>query len=135
VAFDHEGTRLVSASEDNTLAIWDLAAETPPLTLVGHTYYALQGVFSRDGRRLASASVDHSVKVWDPATGEGLLTLRGSGGVVSSVAFSPDGQRIASAGLDGAVRVWDATPRAAEDQPIPPPTDPTPAPLAPDDGR
>jgi WD40 repeat protein/serine/threonine protein kinase len=135
VAFDHEGTRLVSASEDNTLAIWDLAAETPPLTLVGHTYYVLQGIFSRDGRRLASASVDHSVKVWDAATGEELLTLRGRGGVVSSVAFSPDGQRIASAGLDGVVRVWDATPRSAEGHPVAPPTDPTPALLAPDNER
>ena len=50
VAFDREGNRLVSASRDNTLAIWDVTADRRPLRLVGHTYYAMKGVFSRDGQ-------------------------------------------------------------------------------------
>ena len=88
-----------------------MTADRRPLSLVGHTYYAMKGVFSRDGSRVVSASVDHSVKVWDVATGRELLTLRGHAGSVWSVAVSPDGQRIASAGRDGVVRIWDATPR------------------------
>ena len=109
VAFDHEGRRLVSASQDSNLTIWDLTADRPSLTLAGHTYYAAKGIFSRDGRRVVSASHDQSVKMWDVTIGRELLTLRGHEGS-SDVAISPDGQRIASAGRDGVVRIWDAGP-------------------------
>jgi WD40 repeat protein len=110
VSFSPDSRRLVSASYDETIRIWDAATgkELQLLTFKGHKGMVHAVSFSADGRRLASASQDQTVRVWDVATGQELLNLKGHTGNVSGVAFSPDGQRLASAGVDQTVRVWDA---------------------------
>ena len=65
VAFSPDGHRLVSASDDHTIRIWD--ADQP---LTGHTEPVASVAFSPDGHRLASASGDHTVRLWDADTGQ-----------------------------------------------------------------
>jgi WD40 repeat protein/tRNA A-37 threonylcarbamoyl transferase component Bud32 len=108
VAFSPDGTRLVSASHDSTLKIWDAATGQELRTLQGHRDIIWEAVFSPDGARLASASADNTVKVWDAASGREVHTLTGHTAVVRRVAFSPDGANIASAAADRTVRIWDA---------------------------
>jgi hypothetical protein len=108
VAFGPDGSRLVSASDDETVRVWDAGTGELLLTLAGHTESVLGVAFSSDGSRLASASDDETVRVWDAGTGELLLTLAGHMGWVRGVAFSSDGSRLASASDDRSVRVWDA---------------------------
>jgi WD40 repeat protein len=136
VAFSPDGKHLASASEDQTVNVWDVesgqvtrtseATPTrispwlppgipsiqPTLTLKGHTGGVKSVAFSPDGKRLASASDDKAVKVWDVATGQETLTLKGHTGQVHCVVFSADGHRLASASQDQTVRVWDASPRS-----------------------
>jgi WD40 repeat protein len=82
VAFSLDGKRLASASNDQTVKVWDVATGQETLTLKGHTSGVLSVAFSPDGQRLASASNDQTVKVWDIATGQETLTLKGhTGGV------------------------------------------------------
>ena len=97
VAFSPDGKRLVTASWDGTVKVWDAATGQETLTLKGHTGGVSSVAFSPDGKRIASASEDETVKVWDAATGQETLTLKGHTDAVLSVAFSPDGKRIASA--------------------------------------
>jgi WD40 repeat protein len=109
VAFSADGTRLVSASADQTVKVWDATSGQETLTLKGHSKLVFSAVFNDDGKRLASASVDQTVKVWDATSGLEAITLRGHTDQVTSVAFSKDGAWLASASLDRTVKIWDAT--------------------------
>jgi len=80
---------LASASNDNTIKLWDQRTGQELLTLKGHIRFVSSVAFSPDGKRLASASGGSRIKLWDAATGQELLTLMKEG--CGSVVFSPDG--------------------------------------------
>jgi WD40 repeat protein len=117
VAFSPDGKRLVSASEDLTVMVWDLGSGEAVLPLPGHTRPPYSAAFSPDGKRIASASgpgerqgPGGEVIVWDAATGKELVHLDSPTCGFFGVAFSPDGKHLAAAGTDGSVRVWDVVP-------------------------
>ena len=56
VAFSPDGTRLASASLDQTVKLWDVATGRELRTLHGHAGPVVSVAFSPDGTRLASAS-------------------------------------------------------------------------------
>ena len=108
-SFSHDGSRIVSASSDKTVRVWDASTGAELLKLEGHTDLVCSASFSPDGNRIVSASYDGTVRVWDASTGAELLKLEGHTYGVSSASFSPDGRRIVSASSDRTVRVWDAS--------------------------
>jgi WD40 repeat protein len=117
VAFSPNGKRLVSASDDLTVRVWDVATGKELHALRGHTISPYGAVFSPDGKRIASASghrwrPDHpgEVIVWHGETGTKLTTLGSPTSGFFGVAFSPDGKHVASAGMDTSVKVWDVPP-------------------------
>jgi len=108
VAFGPNGKRLVSASEDKSLKIWDVADGHVVHTLTGHAETVYGVAFRADGKRLASGSEDSTVKIWDVGTGLEMRTLKGHSAPVYGVTYSPDGKHLASAGEDSIVKIWDA---------------------------
>nr|MCU0687016.1 protein kinase [Polyangiaceae bacterium] len=125
-AFDPAGGRIVTASADKLVRIWNADGTGEPLVLRGHGELVVGAAFSPDGRRVASASRDLTARVWNAdGTGEPLF-LRGHEDWVNSAAFSPDGgqivtaskvytalfspdgQHIVSASRDATVRLWRA---------------------------
>lgn len=125
----HDGKiteRLISASDDNTIFLWNPSSFDPnsnatpkPLArLMGHQRQVLHVSFSPDGLYIASASFDNSVKIWNARDGKFITTLRGHVGAVYMVAWSADSRLLASASKDTTVKVWDVrTRKLKEDLP------------------
>jgi eukaryotic-like serine/threonine-protein kinase len=108
LAFSPDGHRLASASDDQTVKIWDSDTGKELAALKGHAGSVTSVAFSPDGQRVASASQDQTVKIWDSATGKELVALKGHAGSLTSAAFSPDGKHLASASQDQTVKIWES---------------------------
>jgi WD40 repeat protein len=114
VAWSPDGTHVVSASEDQTVRVWQLGDDwqrgrVEVFPLPRHPGPVAGVAFSPDGRRLASAGRDGVIRIWDGNTRSELHRLDGHVGAVTAVVFSPNGLRLASGGDDQTVRVWDIT--------------------------
>jgi WD40 repeat protein len=128
IEFSKDGSRVATASQDETARAWDAATGkpvTPPLSHNGNVNFVS---FRADGKRLVTASDDKSVRVWNADTGEMVLAPIQHSGPVTHAWFSPDGKSIAT--ISGSppprpsddncyheVRVWDA----GTGQPLTPP--------------
>ena len=97
LAFGPSGHLLVSASEDNTVRLWDglTGRERQRIKKVdGSGIYAV--ALSPDGRLVVAAAVGASrLQFWETATGKERGTLRVQGWLASP-AFSPDGKMLAA---------------------------------------
>jgi len=105
-AFSPDGTRVVTASLDETAKIWDAASGRLLLSLEGHGGPVSFAAFSPDGTRVVTASWDGTARICDAASGKLLASLDGHRSRVSSVAFSPDGTRVVTTSWDA--KIWDA---------------------------
>ncbi len=70
VRWSPDGSRLVSASDDKTLKMWNTTSWSLMFTLRGHALGVLSVDWSPDGRTLISGSREYMIKIWDSATGK-----------------------------------------------------------------
>ncbi|CAN5543283.1 NB-ARC domain-containing protein [soil metagenome] len=98
--------RLASASDDQTVRIWDVDTRRTLHMLVGHTGAVRDVKFHCDGTLVVSGSTDKTARVWHVQTGQLLHTLLGHDATVTTVAFSPDGAILATGSHDQTVRLW-----------------------------
>ncbi|MFN0134615.1 MAG: protein kinase domain-containing protein [Phycisphaerae bacterium] len=108
-AFSPDGTRIFTASGDNTAQVCDAVTGTTIAELKGQTGWVTSAAFSPDSARIVAASNDNAVRVWDAATGTSIAELKGHTDFIRSAAFSPDSARIVTASHDDTARVWDVT--------------------------
>ena len=106
-AVSADGARIVSASNDQTLKVWDGRNGGECFTLSGHASRVRGCAVSADGATIVSASEDGTLKVWDGRSGAERFTLSGHARGVWGCAVSADGAMIVSASLDGTLKVWD----------------------------
>ncbi|GAB1545461.1 hypothetical protein NUACC21_81370 [Scytonema sp. NUACC21] len=77
VAVTPDGQRLISASWDKTLKVWDVKTGKELRTLTGHSNSVLAVAVTPDGQRVISGSEDYTLKVWDLETGKVIATFTG----------------------------------------------------------
>lgn len=114
MCFNHDGSRLASASHDGSVLIWDTATHTQIKTPLQHSATVQALSFNRDGTLLASIS-DSKVYLWDTKNHAQIATFgpqnphRDSTGALmggNAICFSPDGSMIAAVYL-GTICLWD----------------------------
>ena len=123
--------RAVSASNDRTLKVWNLAGmirlelSGGRFALKAQCLHTLQGhrssvlcVAALPRDRIVSGSRDKTLRVWDVTGGGGhcLQTMRGHTGWVNCVGVLPDG-RVVSGSRDKTLKVWGVIKCAADEQP------------------
>jgi WD40 repeat protein len=107
VAVTPDGRRVVSASDDRTLRLWDLGSGQMIRTLEGHRDEVSAVAVTPDGRQAVSASDDRTLRLWDLSNGQTLRILEGHTGSIKTVAVTPDGRRAVSGSDDRTLRLWD----------------------------
>jgi hypothetical protein len=63
--FSRDGTRIVTASDDNTVRVWNAGTGKCIGTLAGQSGGVLSARFSQDCARIVTASADQTIRVWD----------------------------------------------------------------------
>jgi serine/threonine protein kinase/tricorn protease-like protein len=106
ISLTADGRTLASASQDNSIQLWDMVGGKPLNSFSDH---ANAVAFNSDGRTIAAADTDNNVRLWDAPTGQVIATMAGHTEQVLCVVFSPDGHKLASGSADKTVRLWDAT--------------------------
>jgi phospholipase A-2-activating protein len=99
---------IVSASSDQTLRVWSLAAPSKPsctAVLKGHGNSVCDLTVIPGTRRVVSSSWDMTARVWDIEAGACLHVLKGHTAAVWA-AHSLDDGRVVTVAADKSVRVW-----------------------------
>ncbi len=109
VEFSPDGTRLVTASGDQTVRQWDAQTQYPiGEPLVGHSDGVTGATFGPNGDWIVSAGNDGTIRMWDPGTAAALREpISADSGPLPALAVSPDGTRVVTGGADHSVRMWD----------------------------
>jgi WD40 repeat protein/serine/threonine protein kinase len=119
LAFSPDGRRLVTASMDADIRLWDAKDNyQTSKVLKGHFSEVLAVAFNpRDSRMLVSGGEDGVVRRWDTATGRQPPPGPGHAAAARAVTWSPDGRRLVSGGDDHTVRLWELPSRQGVELP------------------
>jgi WD40 repeat protein len=98
--------RLLSASEDGTVKLWQLPP-APPRPFAHPDQVTVVAV-SPDGDRLLTGCTDKQVRLWNLKSGQKDRDLTGPELTITAVAFSSDGKTVAAGSADRTLTVWEA---------------------------
>jgi len=138
VAFSPDGQNLVTASDDKSTSLWQVAGGVLLFNLNGPSGFVKSAGFSPDGQTVIAAGQDYSasrgtVLFWRVSDGtlQRAYTEQTSTAVLSAQ-FSPDGNYFAFGRADGGVVLARNVPGIVPTPTptVPPPATPTPAPTA-----
>ena len=112
VAISPDSRWIASASEDETIKIWNITSGLPIFTLTGHVGAVNSVAFSPVSKSilLASGGADGTVRLWnwvDDQAPPQVSVFAHLGAPIHTLAFSPSDMELAVGGDDKLVRVYD----------------------------
>jgi WD40 repeat protein len=114
LAFNSDGTLLVSGADDLSVRLWDVTTPEPEQVaqLQGQVHQVRSVDFSPDGREIVSTGFNGIAFVWDVRSRTRAASVNGQGyPSMSDAEFAPDGSAFAVAMGVGEVWLYDAETR------------------------
>lgn len=109
-SWNPEGTRAVTAANDDLAILWDMKSFKKIGSFKGHGDWVVRVQFSPNGKLVATSSSDRTVKVWDTATFESVATIENEGAVGSPICFTTDGRFLLTTGVDDNLEFYSVSP-------------------------
>ncbi|ORY91036.1 WD40-repeat-containing domain protein [Syncephalastrum racemosum] len=107
VDFSMDGTRLVSASLDSVLHIWNLENKASlERTIQADAVQSWTAKFSPDGKYVSTGSYNGQIHTYDLATGERISSIQTGADFILCLAYSGDGKYLAAGTKSGVIHVY-----------------------------
>ncbi|HKY55836.1 MAG TPA: WD40 repeat domain-containing protein, partial [Anaerolineales bacterium] len=106
LAWSLDGDSLITLSQYESLAVWDVKTGQPSRSINEHASWVLDLDWSPNGSMLASGAENGEIILWESVSGKKLRSFHDPAGWVRNVTWSPDGKEIASGGQNE-IKIWD----------------------------
>ena len=121
LVFSEDGTKLIGASWNNEISVWELGENTKPPTILhmdgreaSWSTTSLMQLSPNEGflavadpSAQAWKNKNFPIQLWDATTGKQLPTLTGHTRWIKSIAFSADSKTLVSGDEYETIRLWD----------------------------
>jgi WD40 repeat protein len=111
IALSPDSRRIVSASLDDTVCVWDAQTGQPIGSPVkGDIRGVISLAFSPDGCQFAAASSDSTICLWNMESQKLIGSYhKDCINKMSLISFSSDGRQLMTSSIDGTIHTWNAT--------------------------
>lgn len=107
VSWSPDGAQLATASDDDSIKIWDIFTGRCLITISNDAHSSVTAVdWSPDGAKIITGTAKGNISLWNATTGQFIREIESHGGQIPAAGFSKTGELTYSAGNDSEVRVW-----------------------------
>lgn len=108
-----DGTRILTAGNDQNAVVWDVKGLKRLAVLRGHQDFVRKVAISPNGRYYVTSSSDRTIKIWDARTYQNIVTVENQSSVSSPLAFTGDGRYLLTTNTEDQLMIHQLTPPLA----------------------
>lgn len=107
VSWSPDSRYLLSASNDTTALVWNMATRQVQTRYTGHRGEVVAAAWSPNGRMVVTADTEPSLHIWEPLSGTVIHMVSLMDATSTDATWAPESDRVATGHLGGEVRIWD----------------------------